>query len=100
MSNSVSDDPDEPQPPFHIRDRVQHEAQMHLPHERRRAEGKARDSPPHAVFRIGRSIIRNDASSPQVDKRHEEGNPGSSEETDAAKHEAGAPVETPFVHPQ
>lgn len=95
MSNSVSEDPDEPQPPFHIRDRVQHEAQMRLPQERRRTDGKARDRPPHAVFRIGGSIIRNEASSPQIDKPDEEGNPSSSEETTAAQRKPDAPDDKP-----
>ena len=49
-SNSVSMDPEEPQPPFHLRERV---TDMRRDKDRRTAE-----EPSRPVFRIGGSVIR------------------------------------------
>lgn len=54
-SRSVSDDREEPEAPFHIRDRISHEVN-HI--QRERNEQRARDGPPRReVFRIGRRTI-------------------------------------------
>ena len=54
-SRSVSEDPEEPEAPFHIRDRIAHEVN-HI--QRERNEQRARDGPPRReVFRIGRRTI-------------------------------------------
>ena len=54
-SRSVSEDPEEPEAPFHIRDRISHEAN-HI--QRERNEQRARDGQPRReVFRIGRRTI-------------------------------------------
>ena len=65
VSNAVSDEPEEPQPPFHIRERVQPEAQTDTLHDRRRVDGnsKARATPPRPVFRIGGSPIQVESTS-------------------------------------
>ena len=57
-SRSVSEDPDEPEAPFHIRDRISHEVNAHT--QRDRNEQRARDGPPREVFRIGRRTIPSD----------------------------------------
>ncbi|KAL2041593.1 hypothetical protein N7G274_005377 [Stereocaulon virgatum] len=57
-SRSVSEDPEEPEAPFHIRDRVVSELQAQGPRERQRNEQRPRNEPPRReVFRIGRSTI-------------------------------------------
>ena len=54
-SRSVSEDPEEPEAPFHIRGRISHEVN-HI--QRERNEQRARDGPPRReVFRIGRRTI-------------------------------------------
>ena len=54
-SRSVSEDPEEPEAPFHIRDRISHEVN-HI--QRERNEQRARDGPPRReVFRIGRRTV-------------------------------------------
>lgn len=51
-------DPEEPEPPFRIRDRVRNQTVM--PHQRDQArnEQRAREEPLRPVFRIGGSIIQ------------------------------------------
>lgn len=54
-SRSVSEDPEEPEAPFHIRDRMSHEVN-HI--QRERNEQRARDGQPRReVFRIGHRTI-------------------------------------------
>ena len=60
-SRSVSEDPEEPEAPFHIRDRVSHEVNAHM--QRDRNEQRARDGTPRReVFRIGRRTIPSDGT--------------------------------------
>ena len=59
-SRSVSEDPEEPEVPFHIRDRISHEVNAHM--QRDRNEQRARDGPPREVFRIGRRTIPSDGT--------------------------------------
>ena len=60
-SRSVSEDPEEPEAPFHIRDRISHEVNGHM--QRDRNGQRARDGPPRReVFRIGRRTIPSDGN--------------------------------------
>ena len=60
-SRSVSEDPEEPEAPFHIRDRISHEVNAHM--QRDRNGQRARDGPPRReVFRIGRRTIPSDGN--------------------------------------
>ena len=59
-SRSVSEDPEEPEAPFHIRDRISHEVNAHM--QRDRNEQRARNGPPREVFRIGRRTIPSDGT--------------------------------------
>ena len=54
-SRSVSEDPEEPEAPFHIRGRMSHDVNYI---QRERNEQRARDGPPRReVFRIGRRTV-------------------------------------------
>ena len=60
-SRSVSEDPEEPEAPFHIRDRISHEVNAHM--QRDRNEQRARDGTPRReVFRIGRRTVPSDGT--------------------------------------
>lgn len=65
-SRSVSEDPEEPEAPFHIRDRISHEVNAHT-------QQRARDGPPRReVFRIGRRTIPLDGTvTPQALRNNE-----------------------------
>lgn len=70
-SRSVSEDPEEPEAPFHIRDRISHEVNAHM--QRDRNEQRARDGTPRReVFRIGRRTIPSDGTTtPQALRNNE-----------------------------
>lgn len=55
----MSEDPDEPRPPFRIRERIQNRAQLN---HRPQSSQRAREEPPRPVFRIGGSIIQSTTS--------------------------------------
>ena len=55
-------DPDEPEEPFHIRDRVEHFAQADK--NRRDTSTRGREEPARPVFRIGGSVIRSGENTP------------------------------------
>ncbi len=60
-SRSVSEDPEEPEAPFHIRDRISHEVNAHM--QRDRSGQRVRNGPPRReVFRIGRPTIPSDGT--------------------------------------
>ena len=66
-SGSVSEDPEEPETPFHIRDRVVNEVQPQIHRERQRNEQRPRNEPPRReVFRIGRSSIPSESTTPRT----------------------------------
>ena len=66
-SRSVSEDPEEPEAPFHIRDRVVSELQAQSSRERQRNEQRPRNEPPRReVFRIGRSTIPSVSTTPRT----------------------------------
>ena len=61
-SRSVSEDPEGPEEPFHIRDRISHEVSNLQ--QRERNEQRARDGPPRReVFRIGRRTVPSEQES-------------------------------------
>ena len=69
-SRSVSEDPEEPEAPFHIRGRISHEVNAHM--QRDRNEQRARDGPPREVFRIGRRTIPSDGNTTPQALRYNE----------------------------
>lgn len=56
-STHADSDPEEPEPPFRLRERVPRGAEMRLDRDRR-----IRDEPPGAIFRIGGSVIQSPRS--------------------------------------
>ncbi|CAD6592126.1 MAG: hypothetical protein ASARMPREDX12_005670 [Alectoria sarmentosa] len=58
-SRSISEDQDEPRPPFRIREQIQNRAQLN---HRPRDNMRTRAGPPRPVFRIGGSIIQSATS--------------------------------------
>ena len=78
MSRSVSEDPEEPEVSFHIRDRVVNELQPQTHRERQRNEQRPRNEPPRReVFRIWRSSIPSLSTTPRtVDAEKGEPNDG------------------------
>ena len=65
-SRTVSEDPDEPEEPFHIRDRVNNEAQAHHRRDTQRSEQRREGPPRREVFRIGRSTIPSGNTTPKA----------------------------------
>ena len=61
-SRSMSEDPDEPRPPFRILERIQNRTQPDHQRNSPRNSQRAREEPPRPVFRIGGSIIHDTAS--------------------------------------
>lgn len=57
-SRSLSEDPDEPRPPFRIREQDQNRGQLNYQNNRPRNSTRTREEPPRPVFRIGGSIIQ------------------------------------------
>jgi len=67
ISQSVTEDPEEPDRPFHIRERIQNNFQMPQPNQRQRNDQRPREiEPPRPVFRIGGSVIPSGTNTPQA----------------------------------
>lgn len=61
-SRSISEDADEPRPPFPIRERIQNRSQLNHQRNGPRNSQRTREEPPRPVFRIGGSIIQSTTS--------------------------------------
>ena len=73
-SRTVSEDPDEPEEPFHIRDRISHDVNPQLRRDRDQNEQRTREGPPRReVFRIGRRTIPAEEITPQSMSIHLDG---------------------------
>ena len=61
-SRSLSENPDEPRPPFRVGEQLQHRAQLIRQSHRSRNSQLTREEPPRPVFRIGGSVIQSATS--------------------------------------
>ncbi|KAF6237902.1 hypothetical protein HO173_004103 [Letharia columbiana] len=57
-SRSISQDPEEPRPPFRVHEQIQNRPQLNYQSNRSRNSPRTREEPPRPVFRIGGSIIK------------------------------------------
>lgn len=57
-SRSISVDPEEPEPPFQIRDRIRNKTLILHQKDQSKDEQRAREEPLRPIFRIGGSVIQ------------------------------------------
>lgn len=87
-SRSMSEDPDEPRPPFRIHEQIQNRGQLGHSRSLPQSTPRTREEPPRPVFRIGGSIIQSPTSETGVGLQT----------IDAAKERAPFNIESPELN--